>query len=77
MTATAESPQRARARQPDRLLLSAAAKGYGFPGAGSNDAHNLPLGANPRTDVRARELFEAGARALWVSREEAAAARRS
>jgi phosphoketolase len=57
---------------PLHYTIAEAPKGYGFPGAGSNDAHNLPLGANPRTDARARELFETGARALWVSREEAA-----
>ncbi|MDY6797735.1 MAG: xylulose 5-phosphate 3-epimerase [Pseudomonadota bacterium] len=32
-------------------------KGFGFYGAGSNAAHNLPLPGNPRTDVRSRQLF--------------------
>ncbi len=41
-------------------------KGFGFPGAGTNAAHNLPLGANPAVDPEARQRFNAGARALWV-----------
>ena len=42
-------------------------KGFGFPGAGSNRAHNLPLGGNPASDRAARESFNAGARALHVA----------
>jgi phosphoketolase len=41
-------------------------KGFGFPGAGTNAAHNLPLGANPATDAEARRRFNEGARTLWV-----------
>jgi phosphoketolase len=41
-------------------------KGYGFPGAGTNAAHNLPLGDNPVKDERARQRFNRGARDLWV-----------
>lgn len=41
-------------------------KGYGFYGAGSNSAHNLPLPGNPRIDARARELFQHHAGLLWV-----------
>jgi phosphoketolase len=41
-------------------------KGYGFYGAGSNAAHNLPLPASPALDERARELFNQHAAALWV-----------
>jgi len=44
-------------------------KGYGFHGVGSNAAHNLPLPANPRQDVHARELFNQHAAALWVDPE--------
>jgi phosphoketolase len=58
---------------PLHYTIAEAPKGYGFPGAGSNDAHNLPLGANPRVDAAARALFEDGAKALWVSHEELAA----
>jgi phosphoketolase len=44
-------------------------KGYGFYGAGSNAAHNLPLPANPQQDAHARELFNQHAAALWVAPE--------
>ena len=42
-------------------------KGFGFPGAGGNRAHNLPLPGNPRRDQEARDLFNAGAGALFVT----------
>jgi len=42
--------------------IAEAPKGYGFPGAGTNLAHNLPLGANPSADAEARKRFNAGAR---------------
>jgi phosphoketolase len=41
-------------------------KGYGFPGAGTNRAHNLPLPAIPAHDAAAREAFNTAARKLWV-----------
>ncbi len=41
-------------------------KGYGFPGAGTNLAHNLPLGKSPKTDEEARHQFNQGSRGLWV-----------
>jgi phosphoketolase len=59
---------------PLHYTIAEAPKGYGFPGAGSNEAHNLPLPGNPRTDARARSLFETGAQALWVPREQVDAA---
>lgn len=76
LDACAESIRQRRAGYPVPLhyAIAEAPKGYGFPGAGSNDAHNLPLGGNPRNDPHARALFEAGARGLWVSRDEALAA---
>ena len=49
-------------------------KGFGFYGAGSNAAHNLPLPANPHTDEAARELFNQHAAQLWVAPEELSAA---
>jgi len=49
-------------------------KGYGFYGAGSNPAHNLPLPGNPRIDARARELFHHHAGLLWVPPEQLAEA---
>ena len=45
-------------------------KGYGFYGASSNAAHNLPLPGNPRMDARARELFNEHAARLWVAPDE-------
>lgn len=41
-------------------------KGYGFPGAGTNAAHNLPLEFNPGVDARGRNLFNEGAAALYM-----------
>lgn len=45
-------------------------KGYGFPGAGTNAAHNLPLPGNPAHDAAARALFNDGAAALFVPEQE-------
>lgn len=50
-------------------------KGFGFYGAGSNAAHNLPLPGNPHDDATARALFNQHAAPLWVSPDELAAAR--
>lgn len=41
-------------------------KGYGFPGAGTNRAHNLPLVGKPHADEGARAEFNDGAKRLWV-----------
>ncbi|GAB3749990.1 phosphoketolase family protein [Lysobacter olei] len=49
-------------------------KGYGFPGAGTNAAHNLPLPGNPAFDTQARALFNEGAAALFVAAPELDAA---
>ncbi len=46
--------------------IAVAPKGAGFYGAGTNLAHNLPLGANPHTDTVAAERFNESARRLWV-----------
>jgi phosphoketolase len=46
-------------------------KGFGFPGAGTNAAHNLPLGGDP---AKVRDLFNAGAARLRVPPEELARA---
>ena len=47
--------------------IAVAPKGAGFPGAGTNLAHNLPLLANPFTDTDAARRFNGGARRLWVA----------
>jgi phosphoketolase len=46
--------------------IAVAPKGAGFPGEGTNLAHNLPLMANPHTDPLAAALFNEGAKKLWV-----------
>lgn len=53
---------------PARLpyVIARTVKGFGFPGAGTNRAHNLPLEGNPRTDEAARATFNAAAAALFV-----------
>lgn len=51
---------------PLHYTIAEAPKGFGFPGAGTNSAHNLPLEGNPRTDTRARHDFNAGVQGLWV-----------
>lgn len=51
---------------PLHYTVAEAPKGFGFPGAGTNAAHNLPLSGNPRVDPLAREQFNEGARALFV-----------
>ena len=53
---------------PIRLpyTIAQTVKGYGFPGAGTNRAHNLPLIGNPYADEAARAEFNDGAKRLWV-----------
>ncbi|MEQ4538453.1 MAG: xylulose 5-phosphate 3-epimerase [Billgrantia sp.] len=55
-------------RYPLRLpyVIAETVKGYGFPGAGTNAAHNLPLLASPAEDESARERFNSGAAALHI-----------
>jgi phosphoketolase len=57
-----------RAAYPVRMPygIAVAPKGAGFYGAGTNLAHNLPLGANPRTDDTAARRFNEHARRLRV-----------
>ena len=45
-------------------------KGFGFYGAGSNAAHNLPLPGNPHVDDASRELFNTHAAPLFVPWDE-------
>lgn len=51
-------------------------KGYGFYGAGRNQAHNLPLPDNPRLDSRSRELFNSATSDLWVAPDDLVEVRR-
>ncbi|TBU97971.1 xylulose 5-phosphate 3-epimerase [Stutzerimonas kirkiae] len=50
-------------------------KGFGFYGAGSNAAHNLPLPGNPQVDGAARALFNEHAARLFVPQKLLAEAR--
>lgn len=61
-----------RARYPLRLpyVIAETVKGFGFPGAGTNAAHNLPLVDNPAIDAAARDTFQRGAAALHVPEAE-------
>lgn len=68
LAAAASAVAAGRTRYPVPLpyAIAETVKGYGFIGAGSNAAHNLPLGENPAVDEGARTRFNRGARDLWV-----------
>lgn len=51
---------------PLPYAIARTVKGYGFPGAGTNRAHNLPLEGNPHNDADARAEFNQGAARLRV-----------
>ncbi len=55
---------------PLPYTIAEAPQGFGFPGAGTNAAHNLPLEGNPRVDQIALQQFNEGARALFVPSHE-------
>jgi phosphoketolase len=59
---------------PLPYVIAKAVKGFGFPGAGTNRAHNLPLAGNPRFDEDARNAFNAAAADLFVPADELEAA---
>lgn len=61
----AADPRR-RYPAPMPYAIAETVKGFGFPGAGTNAAHNLPLAANPAQDEAARGAFNAAAAALFV-----------
>lgn len=60
--------QDGRAQYPVPLpyVIAETLKGWGFPGADTNAAHNLPLVTNPAKDENARRHFNAGAQLLHV-----------
>ncbi len=72
LESSAEAVTSGRLRYPVPLpyTIAETVKGFGFPGAGTNRAHNLPLPGNPRHDKNAREAFNAGADKLWVPETE-------
>src|SRR3546814_10630562 len=51
---------------PIPYVIAETIKGFGFPGADTNAAHNLPLGGNPAQDEPARNAFNEAAQALFV-----------
>ncbi len=59
---------------PIPYAIAETVKGFGFPGAGTNAAHNLPLAANPSREEAARIAFNEAAKALFVSSDEIEAA---
>ncbi|HZH56748.1 MAG TPA: xylulose 5-phosphate 3-epimerase [Burkholderiaceae bacterium] len=63
-----QAEREGRLTYPSRLphAIATCVKGYGFPGAGTNHAHNLPLEGNPAVDAAARQEFNAGAARLYV-----------
>lgn len=75
---SAASIREGRAHYPVKLpyTIAVTEKGFGFPGAGTNRAHNLPLQGSPRQDANAREEFNTAARALYVPADELEAARK-
>lgn len=75
----ARSIKQGSASYPVRLPFAIATteKGFGFPGAGTNRAHNLPLEQNPHTDETAKQTFNAGAKALFVPFADLAASRQT
>ncbi len=76
LEAAARAVGEGRRRYPVHLPygVAVAPKGAGFYGAGTNLAHNLPLGANPHTDATAARRFNTSARRLWVAPDELSAA---
>ncbi|WP_447980035.1 phosphoketolase family protein [Candidatus Nitrospira bockiana] len=68
LEAAVEDVTMGRRRYPVPLPygIAIAPKGAGFPGEGTNLAHNLPLMGNPRQETRAAALFNEGAKRLWV-----------
>lgn len=76
LESAADAVKRGEGRYPLPLPygIAVAPKGAGFPGEGTNLAHNLPLMANPYHDARAADLFNQGAKRLWVPPAELGAA---
>jgi len=76
LQAAARAVTEGRQRYPVALPygIAVAPKGAGFYGAGTNLAHNLPLGGNPHTDATAARHFNESARQLWVGPDQLRAA---
>jgi phosphoketolase len=72
LLAAAEVVRAGRGRYPVRLPygVAVAPKGAGFYGEGTNLAHNLPLGGNPRREPAWAARFNEHAQRLWVAPDE-------
>jgi len=72
LEAAAEAVRRGDGPYPVRLPygIAVAPKGAGFPGEGTNLAHNLPLPGMPRTDPASARLFNTGVTRLHVPPDE-------
>jgi phosphoketolase len=72
-----DAVERGEKTYPVRMpyLIAECVKGFGFPGAGTNRAHNLPLGENPHKNQEAREAFHRGAEQLHVPLDDVRTAR--
>ena len=68
LTRQHEAIKEGRAHYPVLLpyAIAETVKGYGFPGAGTNAAHNLPLPGSGATDELTRQLFNEGCALLHV-----------
>ena len=55
---------------PIPYVIAETVKGFGFPGAGTNAAHNLPIDGNPSRNEGARRAFNEACATLFVSPEE-------
>lgn len=68
LAAKFESISSGAASYPVRLpyAIAETIKGFGFPGAGTNAAHNLPLEGNPSLREDTRELFNVSAAKLFI-----------
>jgi phosphoketolase len=77
LQAAAKSIAKGKSSYPVRLpyTIARTIKGFGFPGAGTNRAHNLPLEGSPRFDEAARAEFNAAAARLFVTPAELESAR--
>lgn len=67
LTKAADAVKLGSAEYPVALpyCIAETEKGFGFPGAGTNAAHGLPLMNNPRNDEQACALFNQGAQVLF------------
>jgi phosphoketolase len=72
LQAHGDAVRAARGRYPVPLpyAIAEVPKGFGFPGAGTNAAHNLPVGKDIRGDAAAQQQFNTGARQIWVPLDE-------